>query len=76
MSLVSHHLSVLRQTGLVTAERDKDDGRWIHYSLDPAGLEDLTETLCRLLDAGKLQQRHTPCPTVHIESESPKEHSL
>ena len=33
-SLMSHHLRILRQAGLVT---DRRDGRWIHYSIaEPA----------------------------------------
>ena len=40
-SLLSHHLRVLREAGLV---RDRRDGRWIYYALAP-------ETLGRLGDA-------------------------
>ena len=33
-SLMSHHLRILRESGLVT---DRRDGRWIHYSIaEPA----------------------------------------
>ena len=33
-SLMSHHLRILREAGLVT---DRRDGRWIHYSIaEPA----------------------------------------
>ncbi len=41
-NLLSHHLKVLREAGLVTAERR---GRWIHYQLDPAGLAAVTTAL-------------------------------
>jgi ArsR family transcriptional regulator len=34
-NLLSHHLKVLREAGLVVAERS---GRRIHYELDPDGL--------------------------------------
>jgi hypothetical protein len=37
-ALVSHHLRVLRESGLV---RERRDGRWVHYSLE-------TEQLARL----------------------------
>ncbi len=33
---VSHHLKVLREAGLVTAEKR---GLWVHYRLNPAALE-------------------------------------
>ena len=36
-NLISHHLSVLRQAGLVDVERDALDARWIYYSINRAG---------------------------------------
>jgi ArsR family transcriptional regulator len=35
-SRLSFHLKVLKDAGLV---RDRRDGRWIHYSIDPQGLD-------------------------------------
>jgi len=40
-NLVSHHLSVLRGLGLVTARRDAHDARWVYYSVDRAALAQL-----------------------------------
>jgi ArsR family transcriptional regulator len=37
-NLVSHHLGVLRELGLVTAQRDAHDARCIHYSVDRTAL--------------------------------------
>ncbi|MCL5111128.1 MAG: metalloregulator ArsR/SmtB family transcription factor [Chloroflexi bacterium] len=39
---VSHHLKVLREAGLVAAEKR---GLWVHYKLNPARLERLRELL-------------------------------
>ena len=44
---VSHHLKVLREAGVVRAERR---GTWIYYSLDPAAAERLA-ALARTLAA-------------------------
>ena len=47
-SLVSNHLAVLRQAGLVKARRDAEDARWIFYRADPeaaAALRQKWETL-------------------------------
>ncbi len=40
--LLSHHLAVLRNAGLITAARR---GRWIDYRLDPDALAALAEAL-------------------------------
>ena len=39
-NLLSHHLKVLRETGLIQDRRDGVDGRWIYYQVN---LETLTE---------------------------------
>lgn len=33
-NLLSHHLRVLNEAGLVNSRRDRIDGRWIYYSID------------------------------------------
>ncbi len=45
-NLLSHHLRVLREAGLVHSMRK---GRWVHYWLNPEALEDLREAIPRLL---------------------------
>ena len=35
-NLLSHHLKVLSEAGLIGARRDRVDGRWVYYSVDPA----------------------------------------
>jgi len=41
-SRLSFHLKVLRDVGLVI---DRREGRWVHYSLRPSVLEELTDFL-------------------------------
>ena len=43
-NLLSHHLKVLREAGLVSSERD---GRWVVYALDETGLELARDALPR-----------------------------
>lgn len=45
-SLVSHHLGVLRQAGLV---RDRRDAQWVYYSLDRRQLAELNARYMALL---------------------------
>lgn len=42
---ISHHLKLLREAGLVTAERR---GTWVHYALDRRALERVRELCARL----------------------------
>lgn len=49
-NLVSHHLKVLRECGLVVAERHPTDGRWILYSLNRDTVAELARGLADLLD--------------------------
>lgn len=47
--LLSHHLKVLREVGLVAGRKD---GRWVHYSIVPEALSELEALLaCMRLDA-------------------------
>lgn len=40
-NLLSHHLKVLREAGLVQDRRDVVDGRWIYYQVNMAALTEL-----------------------------------
>lgn len=46
---ISHHLKVLRETGLIDGERR---GTWIYYRVRPATLERLSALLSTQVDAG------------------------
>ena len=39
---ISHHLNVLREAGLIAADRR---GTWIYYRIDPDGLAELSQDL-------------------------------
>lgn len=60
-NLVSHHLGVLRDAGLILAERDPLDARWVYYSIDPRVLRKLGRRLSHLLDPGRIQPRRATC---------------
>jgi ArsR family transcriptional regulator len=60
LSLISHHMRILEQAGLVLSERDAEDGRWIYYSVDREALGQLGEALQGFLDADRIKPR-LPC---------------
>lgn len=40
-SLLAHHLKVLRESGLIQVRRGVQDGRWLYYSINPSGFDQL-----------------------------------
>ena len=60
-NLISHHLSVLRQAGLVHVERDALDARWIYYSIDRPALDALTATFGQFFDPARIKPRRPTC---------------
>lgn len=67
-SLLSFHLKTLKNTGLVI---DRKDGRWVHYSINWRGLEELEELISVLRSptegttpgcCGSLVQLSPPAP--------------
>ncbi len=61
MNLISHHLKVLKEAGLVDAERDPIDARWIYYSINQPALNRLREQLSAFLDPQRIQPRLLSC---------------
>ncbi len=49
-SRLSFHLKVLRDAGLI---RDRREGRWIYYSIDPDAIEELEAVVDTLKQAAK-----------------------
>jgi len=60
-NLISHHLRILREVGLVDVERDAVDARWIYYSLNRAALAELTATIGAFFDPARIKERHPAC---------------
>lgn len=60
-NLISHHLGVLRDVGLVDIERDAVDARWIYYSVNRDLLERHNDLIRAFLDPGRVQPRLTVC---------------
>jgi ArsR family transcriptional regulator len=60
-NLISHHLRVLREIGLVQVERDAVDARWLYYSLNVQMLRQLTEMFGGFFDPARIKERHPAC---------------
>jgi ArsR family transcriptional regulator, arsenate/arsenite/antimonite-responsive transcriptional repressor len=68
LSLISHHLRVLRDIGLVHSERDEHDARWIYYSIDRQKLAQLDAAMKHLLNIDRIQPRLPSCGPKNCES--------
>lgn len=60
-NLISHHLRVLREVGLVDAERDPNDARWIYYAINREKLADLNRLFGAFFDPCHIKDRHPSC---------------
>ena len=60
-NLLSHHLRVLREAGLIRSRQDAVDGRWIYYSVDKEAVERWRAWLGELLDPARIQERPVLC---------------
>ncbi len=56
-NLLSHHLRVLSEAGLVHSRRDMVDARWIYYSVDRTEAARWQAWLSEFLDPGRIQER-------------------
>ena len=61
INLISHHLKVLRDAGLVDAERDPLDARWVYYSINKPALNQLREQVSAFLEPERIQPRLPSC---------------
>lgn len=60
-NLLSHHLHVLRQAGLVRSRRDAIDGRWIYYAVNKKMVAHWRTWFHEFLDPARIQERTVLC---------------
>lgn len=60
-NLISHHLRVLREAGLIDVERDALDARWIYYSINRQALEELNKAWGVFFDPERIKPRRLTC---------------
>ncbi len=60
-NLISHHLRVLRDAGLVKMEHDIIDARWVYYSIDKDTLTELNKAFTVFFDSNRIKPRLPTC---------------
>lgn len=61
INLTSHHLSVLHDAGLIEAERDPVDARWIYYSVNPKAMDEFRLFFDGFFNSERTQPRRLSC---------------
>jgi len=70
-NLLSHHLRILRQAGLISSRRDVIDGRWIYYAVDRQNVAYWHSWLQSFLDPARIQIRPVVCgPEAQVDISS------
>ncbi|MCC6604383.1 MAG: winged helix-turn-helix transcriptional regulator [Anaerolineae bacterium] len=60
-NLISHHMGILRDLGLVDVARDAVDARWVYFSINEAALTELNQNFDTFFDAESIQPRRPSC---------------
>jgi ArsR family transcriptional regulator, arsenate/arsenite/antimonite-responsive transcriptional repressor len=60
-TLISHHMKVLTQSGLVNVDRDASDARWVYYSINLQALDELKRVFGDFFDPDRIQPRRLTC---------------
>lgn len=60
-NLISHHLRILREAGLVDVERDAIDARWVYYSVNRAALQEVRNGFGTFFDPERIKPRRDVC---------------
>ena len=60
-NLLSHHLKVLKQAGLVNDRRDAVDGRWIYYAVNKDVVARWHTWFNQFLSPARIQERPVLC---------------
>lgn len=66
-NLVSHHLRVLREAGLVDVERDEVDARWVYYSPNLEALNMLRHSFGAFFDPARIKPRRVCGPSAAVQ---------
>ena len=60
-NLLSHHLRVLREAGLVLSRRDAVDGRWIYYAVNKRAVNRWHAWFSEFLNPAQIKERPVLC---------------
>jgi len=60
-NLISHHISILEEAGLISLERDLMDARWVYYSINKAEMEEFNQLVNEFFNLNRVKPRIIQC---------------
>jgi ArsR family transcriptional regulator, arsenate/arsenite/antimonite-responsive transcriptional repressor len=60
-NLISHHISILEEAGLISLERDLVDARWVYYSINKAEMEEFNQLVNEFFNLNRVKPRIIQC---------------
>lgn len=61
-NLISHHMRVLTDAGLINSSRKPDDARWIFYSVNREKLDQMQQVFAIFINPEQIPNREPVCP--------------
>jgi len=69
-NLISHHLSVLREAGLIKTTRSTEDARWIYFTINKNSFEEIRTLFDKFFDPDRIKPRHPACGPIFDNKET------
>jgi ArsR family transcriptional regulator len=69
-NLISHHLSVLREEGLIETTRSNEDARWIYFTINQKSFEEIRTFFYDFFDTARIKPRHPACGPIFENKET------
>lgn len=65
-NLISHHIHILMEAGLVVSKRSDRDARWIYYSVNEESLARIRRSIDPFFTLSEIPVREPACPAINL----------
>ena len=60
-NLISHHINILEDAGLIALKRDPIDARWVYYSINKMELEEFKKLMDEFFNSSRVKPKEQSC---------------
>jgi ArsR family transcriptional regulator len=68
-NLISHHLSVLRDAGLIITTRSSEDARWVYFTMNENTFKEIRSFFNHFFDPDRIKPRNPACGPIFEKKE-------